>query len=127
MAKVFSVLAFLLLTSCAPVKVKDYEMYGDMGRFGATKVHTLFTDIPPVRIYQPEWDDLRIGMVCTKAENIADIQATVDKLCAKNPNHCTYEKRQAIANFKRQMRLALRAMKRAGAVYSANIDEAFKE
>ena len=123
---VFLLGLWMILSSCAPVKIKDYEMYGDMGRFGATKVHTLFTNIPPERIYQPEWDNLRLGMVCTPAANIADIQATVDKLCAKNTTNCDYEKQKAIANFKKNMRLTLIAMRRAGADISNEVMEAFK-
>lgn len=93
--KLFAIiLASLTASGCSTIKIKDYEMYGDMGRFGAAKVHTLFTEIPPERIYQPAWDDLRIGMICSPANNIADIQATVDKLCVENPGKCDYEKMQ---------------------------------
>jgi hypothetical protein len=117
MQKDFKILCAIALTlfgvsSCSTVKIKDYEMFGDLGKFGAIKVHTLFTEIPPVKILKPEWDDLRIGMVCTDANSIADIQATVDKLCARNPNACDYEK---MANFKASMRKVIRAQQLAGA------------
>lgn len=85
-------------------------MYGDLGKFGAMKAHTLFTEIKPVRVPQPEWDALRIGMTCTDTANIADMQAVIDKMCAKTKK-CDYEQMQA---FKLSVRNIMVAQQRIG-------------
>lgn len=86
----------LLLSSCGTVVIKDQEDCGDMGSLGATCFHTLSSetrDIP-----KAQWDDERFGMVCTKASNIADTKAAIEKLCSVS-NDCTYEVKQRIDAF----------------------------
>ncbi len=82
----------LLMVSCSPIQINDHVFYGDKGIHGATAVHSLKTEIPPVRIAKPEWDKLRIGMICTDADTVADLQASIDKLCSQNKSMCYYAK-----------------------------------
>lgn len=82
----------LIFSSCSPIEIKDYVFCGDLGRFGATCVHSLKTEIPAKRIMKTDWDAMRIGYVCTEANTIADIQASIDKLCNKNKSMCYYAK-----------------------------------
>lgn len=72
------------------IQVRDYAFYGDKGKYGATKVHSLATHLSPERLYKSQWDEIRIGMVCTQAANITDMQANIDKLCSLNPAMCWY-------------------------------------
>lgn len=118
----FVIVLGLCAASCAPIKIKDHEFYGDMGKFGAVKVHSLFTEIPPVRIYQPEWDQMRIGMVCTSADTIADIQATVDKLCTRS-NQCDYEEMQKARS---SMRNLLTVQRRFGVKVKPHVMRVFE-
>lgn len=67
-----------------------------MGTQGASCVHTLSTmkeDIP-----EPEWDDVRFGMLCTSADNFADIKTEIEKLCSVS-GKCTYDMKAQIKNF----------------------------
>lgn len=83
-----------LMASCAKkqVVVPNIEFYGDKGKFGATKVESLHPEKPGVRLLKTPWDELRIGMVCTRADNITSLQAIIDKLCASNRTICYYAK-----------------------------------
>lgn len=94
--RLFVIVLALSVLSCSRQKivVKDYEFFGDKGRFGATKVWSLSTERPGVKIPKSQWDEIRIGMVCTKAENITDIQTNIDKLCAANTTTCWYVKEE---------------------------------
>lgn len=60
-----------------------------MGSLGATCVHTLKPDTRDVP--SPTWDDERFGMLCTKAENFADVKSWIEKLCSIS-NDCDYPK-----------------------------------
>jgi len=120
-----SLLLLFILTACAPIQIKDYTMYGDEGKFGAVEEHTLLTNIPPKQIDKGPWDDMRIGMVCTAANNIADIQATVDKLCNRHPNECDYQTQARIKNAKTSMYMMLAAMKRKGLRIDDNLMRVF--
>lgn len=117
-----AILLSLFLFACSPVKVRDHIFYGDMGKFGAVGVHSLFTDIPPVRVYQPAWDQMRIGMVCTTADTIAEIQATVDKLCTSS-KRCDYEKMEKTRS---SMRNLLTVQKRFGVKVKPWVMETFE-
>lgn len=91
----FAITLASCLASCAgknTITVPNYEFYGDKGKYGATKVESLHPEKPGVRIPKSEWDEIRIGMVCTKGTNITDMQANIDKLCAKNSFACSYVK-----------------------------------
>lgn len=86
----------LLLSSCAQVPIKDQEYCGDEGTLGAHCFHTLSSG--ERQIEKEAWDNERFGMVCTKAENLADTKAVIEKLCSE-ANNCTYEVQQAITAF----------------------------
>lgn len=102
-------LVLFAVSGCgSPEKVRDRIFYGDKGKFGATAVHTLRTDIPPKRIYKAEWDDLRIGMICGTADDINDLIVLIDKLCNKDSNNCDYE---AVEGAKKAMRQLKASMK----------------
>lgn len=100
----------LILSGCAgdPVKVENIDFYGDKGKYGATKVESLHPEKPGVKILKSEWDALRIGMVCTEAKNVTNIQLIIDTLCAKNPMACSYAKEGV-----EQIRGVLSQMKKA--------------
>lgn len=117
------ILFILLLTSCSTVPVKDHIIYGDEGKFGATAVHTLFTDTPPVFYTKADWDILRLGMVCTQASDLAEIQKTVDILCTQNPGQCNYEVQ---GKLKAAMSRLLSHQKRAGIKVDPEVEEAFR-
>lgn len=104
-------LASLTLSGCGSIKIKDFLVYGDKGKFGATGVHTLCDTerCPPVLLKKAQWDELRIGMVCTDANNFADMQANIDRFCAKNPNVCEYEE---VVKAKAALSRIVRAAKR---------------
>jgi hypothetical protein len=117
-----TILLSLVLSACSQIQVKDYTLYGDEGNFGAVAAHTLLTNIPPKLIAKPDWDKLRVGMACIDAASFADIQATVDKLCAKHPGECNY---QQIANFKTAVRKMLIAQEWSGVYVSEDVMSAF--
>ena len=89
-------LALLALESCKSqqIIVGNYKFYGDKGKFGATEVESLHPEKPGVKIPKADWDLKRIGMVCTDAANITDMQANIDKLCVKNKTACWYAKEE---------------------------------
>lgn len=102
-------LVLFAVSGCgSPEPVRDRVFYGDQGRFGATAVHTLKTNIPPKRIYKQEWDDLRIGMICGSADDINDLIVLVDKLCANNENYCNYEALEGAKKAMRQLRSSMK-------------------
>lgn len=115
--KTFSkcVLFFSLVAvfGCSRVKIRDYTMYGDKGIHGATGVHTLcpLEKCPAELLNKTEWDAKRIGMICMDFTVISEIQANVDKLCARHPNECEYEK---IATTRRNVRYMIRSQQWAG-------------
>jgi hypothetical protein len=81
----------LILSACSSEQIKDHVAYGDEGKFGAVAVHTLFTKIKPAHIEKGEWDRLRVGMVCLGANDVNDIQKTIDDLCTKHSGACSYD------------------------------------
>lgn len=85
-----AVLSFSCSSLKEKIKIQNYEFYGDKGVLGATMVESLKPEKPGVRIPKAEWDQRRLGMVCTSAANIADIQANIDRLCALNKFACAY-------------------------------------
>lgn len=79
----------LFLTSCAnQVPIKNSRWFADVGSQGAIWADTLTTDQGSVA--QPQWDDMRFGMLCTEASTYADWKAVIEKLCSVS-NVCTYE------------------------------------
>lgn len=99
-----------LTASCSstPVDIPNIYFYGDKGKYGATRVESLNPEKPGVRFPKSEWDVLRIGMVCTAASSVTDLQYVVDTLCTKNPTACNYAKDGV-----NQIRGALSQMKKA--------------
>lgn len=92
--KTLFTICLLVLSACgAHIKVKDTIAYGDKGKFGSTGVHTLCDLIkcPPILLDKTEWDAKRIGMICVAGDWFADMQANIDKLCARSPKTCDYE------------------------------------
>lgn len=112
------------LSSCGAVEIKDHAVYGDMGKFGAEKVHTLFTDIPSEHIEKSSWDDLRIGMACLSVADFAEIQKSVDTLCARHQSECNYDQ---MKQFKEQMTKILDAQQYYGIDIPFEVREAFRK
>lgn len=67
-----------------------------MGDSGAACFHTLTSESRDLA--KIDWDKERFGMVCTKAQNFAEMKAAVEKLCHKS-KLCTYEDRQLMRAF----------------------------
>lgn len=87
-------LAWLTVSGCARTQltVPNLKFYGDKGKFGTTEVESLHPEKPGVRYPKSVWDEMRIGMICTPAENIRTLQTIIDKLCAANRTACYYAK-----------------------------------
>jgi hypothetical protein len=45
-----------------------------------------------------EWDSLRFGMVCTKADTFADWKSVIEKLCSKT-GICDYQTKAVLSAF----------------------------
>jgi hypothetical protein len=90
------ILSVFALSACARVHIRDGEWCGDMGDVGASCFHTL-TDATR-DLDKPSWDAERFGMLCTKAENFAELKKAVLKLC-KLSRDCTFDDVQAVQNF----------------------------
>lgn len=91
-SKIFVLLSASLFittaTSCA-IPIRDQEWCADMAQDGASCFHTLTTGSRVLT--KQEWDDIRVGQLCTSPTTFADIKATVEKLCHASKN-CVYEK-----------------------------------
>jgi len=96
--------------------VKDRLIYGDKGKFGATQVHTLcgLEKCPPVFLDKATWDAKRIGMICLANDDLADMQAIIDKLCV-NYKKCDYEK---VETLRRAVAYILWTQRRSGVFVS---------
>lgn len=100
-----------LSASCAGKKaitVPNIYFYGDKGKFGATRVESLNPQKPGYRMPKSEWDEKRIGMVCTEAKNVTNLQLIVDMACASNSFACNYAKEAVV-----EVQKALSSAKRA--------------
>ena len=86
------ILAWFTASGCPKqqITVPNIEFYGDKGKFGATMVESLHPEKPGVRLLKTPWDEKRVGMVCTDANNIRTLQTIIDKLCANNRTVCYY-------------------------------------
>jgi len=80
--------------------------YGDKGKFGATGVHSIHKNIPPIRVPKAEWDAMRVGMLCTAGDNVAYVLLTIDRLCVRSPKTCKYDEMTAMITALRRMRSA---------------------
>lgn len=106
------ILAWFTASGCVKqqIIVPNLDFYGDKGKFGATKVESLHPERPGVRILKTPWDELRIGMVCTRADNIRTMQTIIDKLCASNRTACYYAE-DGVTEVKRAFNAAIRSTK----------------
>lgn len=96
------ILSVLNLVSCTQIKIKNQEYCGDAGPLGATCFNTLTDD---TRDLTPsEWDDVRFGMVCSKAEAYTENVAIIQKAC-RICKCCTYDAKKKIMKFKEQVML----------------------
>jgi hypothetical protein len=86
----------LVLSNCATVKLKDAEVFSDLGPYGA-HANWLFHDAPRDLIL-PDWDHERVSMICTKVENFLDWQSDIQKLCAIS-HRCTREDVESLDAF----------------------------
>ncbi len=74
--------------------MSDHEWCSDMGPRGAFCVHTFTTD--ERQLDKATWDALRVGQFCTtdpdgkKGSTIADIKATLEKLCSVTDVPCVF-------------------------------------
>jgi predicted small secreted protein len=93
---VFVILFAFLLSSCAQVQIKNSEWCGDLGEYGASCFNTLNEDGRDIQ--KDQWDEERLGMICTKADTFADLQASIIKLC-KATNRCSFDKKKIIIHF----------------------------
>lgn len=59
-----------------------------MGGLGASCFHTLTDETRDIE--KQEWDNERFGMVCTNAENFADMKKAILKFCSKY-KICSFE------------------------------------
>jgi hypothetical protein len=86
----------MAVSGCAHVEIKDSEWCGDMGASGAECFHTLTTETRDLT--KTEWDSLRFGMVCTKADTFADWKSVIEKLCNKT-GICDYQTQASLNAF----------------------------
>jgi hypothetical protein len=93
---VFVLLFVFLLNSCAKVPIKNSEWCGDLGSEGASCFNTLNDNSRDIS--KEEWDQERIGMICTKPQTFQELQSAILKLC-KASKRCTYENKKIIFNF----------------------------
>lgn len=91
--------AFVLL-GCEKVQIKDAEVCGDAGEYGATCFHT--QNDQERKLTKEEWDKERFGKLCTDAENYANWKEAMLKLCNRT-KRCTYEEQLYIEAFGRKV------------------------
>jgi len=98
-------LAFVILLSflpsCAKVTVKNTEWCGDLGEYGASCFNTLDDDERDIP--KKEWDEIRYGMLCTKAEYYSDWKSTIEKLCKLAKSRCTYDDKKKVFIFSQKI------------------------
>lgn len=76
-----------LCASCTRVQINDSTWYADKGPFGATQIHTLSSGL--VSLSKADWDQKRLGMVCTDVQTFADIKKDIETLCSYTT--CDYQ------------------------------------
>jgi hypothetical protein len=102
-----------MLTAACAVPIHNHEWCADNGD-GANCFHFLTDESRDLS--KAEWDDLRVGQVCTMdppdhyGETFADIKATIAKLCTKTPNACSYEAKKKLSNFFRNLQKVQRGI-----------------
>jgi len=83
-----------LVVSCQTVKIHNARIYGDEGVLGAAYVETQ-TNISG-DIGQPEWDNMRFGMLCMDSDDFINFKSEIEELCHLNQSACTYEFQEQI-------------------------------
>lgn len=101
--RVCLLLSGLTISGCSTVVINDAEWCADMGKLGATCVHTLTTDTRDLA--KEQWDTERFGQVCTASENFANLKAAILKLC-RETKMCSYETLQKINAFEGRIQQA---------------------
>jgi hypothetical protein len=96
MPKIHFVILFVFLSSCAKVRIKDSQWCGDLGESGAACFNTLSDNYR--EISKNEWDQKRVGMICTKPQTFADWKAAIINLC-NSTKRCTYSDKRILFHF----------------------------
>jgi len=86
----------MTVLNCANVPIPNQEWCGDMGSLGATCFKTLTPDKRDIP--KTQWDNERIGEVCTTLDNFGQVKAIIEKLC-NDTQLCTYEQKILLENF----------------------------
>lgn len=89
-------LCLIILSSCARVKITDREFCADMGPDGASCFTTLTGT--EREINPNDWEDYRLGMICSKADTFAEWKKAIAKLC-RYSRRCTFETKKKINRF----------------------------
>jgi hypothetical protein len=97
----FITTAMLTLSACSQVKIKDFQVCGDIGTQGATCDN--FLTEHPVDIRQPEWDDYRFGMLCISSDSFGELKREIEQLCSAHANQCDYETQKQMKSFFKRM------------------------
>lgn len=85
-----------VLTSCGNVTIKNQEWCGDLGSLGAECFSTNTDDERSLN--KPEWDALRVGWVCSSADNFGDVKKAILKLCEKC-RCCSFDTKSQVVKF----------------------------
>tara|TARA_R110000868_G_scaffold291143_1_gene551532 strand:+ start:226 stop:594 length:369 start_codon:yes stop_codon:yes gene_type:complete len=85
-----------MVLSCSQVQIKDSEWFGNLPDGSAIAFHFL---TPENReLSREQWDQERVGMVCTKSDNFGDWKAALEKLCRVS-GKCSYQTKKKISQF----------------------------
>ena len=74
----------LAVASTCSTKVKNVEFCRDKGKFGAVCAYWLNARDTKRLIPLSEWNQKRLGMVCTSEEGMGNVKALVEKLCQQS-------------------------------------------
>lgn len=76
-----SVLANLAYASGCAVAINNIEFCRDKGKFGAKCAYWLNAKQTLKTVPLSEWNNKRLGMVCTSEKGMGNINAIIEKLC----------------------------------------------
>lgn len=77
----FVVLPSLVFASGCPVRIPDIEICADKGKLGAVCASLHSRGKVTRRIPPAEWSSTRVGMFCTSAKGIGEMNAVIERLC----------------------------------------------
>ncbi len=99
------------------VTIHDHIVIADKGDLGGFLIHTL---TPATKqLEKPEWDAMRVGMVCMSAKDFGEEKSDLEKLCSWNNSQCTVDQTEQVkATIARLDRIMLAATA-ARAAYEA--------